>query len=313
MRYARGARKMIATPFTPVLWLAAVIVATGCSTQDPPPPVSFADSIVVGLTTRHFRVALPAPGTAQPPAALVVFHGFGIDAVRMESHTGLSERAREAGILVAHAQAGSNGAWEVDGGTSDVVFASMLVEHLVETYSVNPNAVLAAGLSNGGAFVYRLGCEVADRFRGIIAVSATMPTSVVDSCAFARRRLGDPVMHMLLIIGSDDTFFPIQGTSDLLSVDSTMAYWGAVARCPGVRTSAPLPSLVKDGTRVFRSVSSGCSGGRRIEMDSIAGGGHGWPGAVAPLNPAVVGVTSRNLSANDRLVSFVNAVRNASP
>jgi polyhydroxybutyrate depolymerase len=112
----------------------------------------------------------------------------------------------------------------------------------------------------------------------------------------------------LYVLGTEDPFFPAAGDGTLLSFDSTLAFWGRHNQCGARRTSTALPDTAHDGTRVWRSAYSGCTGRAQVVLDSVVGGGHAWPGAVVPTNPATLGVTSRNLSTNDAIIRLLRGV-----
>jgi polyhydroxybutyrate depolymerase len=50
-----------------------------------------------------------------------------------------------------------------------------------------------------------------------------------------------------------------------------------------------------------------CPAGRQVELISVTGGGHTWPGAVGPPPAAGLGVTSTALNADQAVLQFLGA------
>jgi poly(3-hydroxybutyrate) depolymerase len=92
----------------------------------------------------------------------------------------------------------------------------------------------------------------------------------------------------------------VHGDDVVLSVDSTLDFWAQRNHCTSRGTRVTLPDTARDSTRVYRRRYVGCTAGAAVELDSIGGSGHGWPGA-AHLPSGV----SRNISANAEIRRFV--------
>jgi polyhydroxybutyrate depolymerase len=265
---------------------------------------NFVERIGVNGQSRTFRVHIPSSVTPDVPAPLILaYHGVGIDAAVMEQHTGLNAAADVAGVVVVYPESAA-GVWDISDtgeefGIDDVAFTRGIVAFVSQYVSIDRARVVAVGLSNGALMAERLGCDAADLLAAFVSVSGTMLRKLPDQCQPSR------AINAVFILGSEDRHFPVAGTVNLLSVDSTMAVWKSRNACDTSRESAVLPDTSGDGTIVHRTVFTACAAGVRVRIDSIVGGGHGWPGARYPLNPQVVGVTSRNLSANEEIVRFL--------
>ena len=266
-------------------------------------------SMVMGTWTRSYIVHVPTRTTVGPLAPLIiVFHGLGQSATQLQQQTGLDEVADRAGFIVVYPEA-AIGQWDVTGdfvdtfGFDDIAFARALIQRMSDGYVINPRRIYAVGLSNGAVFAQRLACEVTDKIAGFIAVAGTLSRPARDNCFPSQPVSG------LYIIGSKDTQFPVGGNSVVLSVDSTMTFWGKQNHCAERGTRATLPDTAHDGTLAYRSRFLDCIDGGAIELDSIANGGHSWPGQVNPANANAAAATSRNLSANEEIRRFVMAGR----
>lgn len=264
----------------------------------------FQETMTIGTWDRTFRVHVPQRSTEGPVAPLIIaFHSLGQTGAQLEAQTGLDAAADAAGVIVVYPDA-ALGTWDVSGdfvdifGIDDLLFMRRLIDRVSSEHVVDPDRILAVGLSNGAVFAQRLGCELADEIVGFVAVAGTLPRPSRDICHPER-----PV-DALYILGSTDTSFPVAGDDVVLSVDSTMTFWSGEGQCAGRGERAALPDTARDGTLAYRTRFLDCVANRSVQLDSIAGSGHGWPGSLKPVN----GV-SRNLSANREIIQFLLAGR----
>lgn len=251
-------------------------VAIGSSTQ----------ALTVDGRQRTFRLYLPASVSSGPRVPLVVMlHGGFGSAEQAESSYGWDAQA-DAGHFVVVYPDGLNRAWNVGAGccgtpgrtgVDDVGFVRAVVALVSRELPVDPARVYATGISNGGMFAYRLACDTT-LFAAIGPDSATL--------------LGDcphpAPLSVIHIHGTADQNIPYdggQGTGfariDGPAVPAVVASWRAVDRCPAAETST--------SGAVARSVAS-CPDGRSVELVTIAGAGHQWPGAASkPLVQKLLG------------------------
>ena len=262
-------------------------------------------TMAVGTSTRGYIVHVPArPALGRFLPLVMVFHGLGQTAELIQQQTGLDAVADRAGFIVVYPES-VIGRWDVTGefveyyGFDDMAFTRTLMQRMTDEYHANPQRIYATGLSNGAVFAERLACEMTDQFAGFIAVAGTMSRPARDRCFPSRPISG------LYIIGSRDNQFPADGNDVVLSIDSTMMFWGKQNRCAERGSRTALPDTARDGTLVFRSRFLSCTNGEAIELDSIVNGQHSWPGQVNPVNANAAAATSRNLSANEEIARFV--------
>lgn len=155
-------------------------------------------------------------------------------------------------------------------GVDDVAFLTALLDKVTRDYGVDPKRVYATGISNGGMMAYRLACEAADRFVAIAPVAADL---IVD-CHPAR-----PV-SVLHFHGLADQNVPIGGGVPTKSFQANpptyppvrdgVERFARVDRCQGDSTTAEGPLTT---TRW-----NGCADHTTVELITIEGGGHSWPG-----------------------------------
>lgn len=269
----------------PAALLTVVCIAAGCtrtaavSSAGSPTAVPTGQStqtIEVGGLHRTFHVYRPASLPQPEPVPLVVFlHGGFGSGLQAERSYGWDAEADQKGFVVVYPD-GLDHAWNAGGGccgkpaadgVDDVAFVSAVVAQLEHELPIDPHRVYATGISNGGIMAYELACRTS-LFAAIGPDSATM----LGQCP------SPTPISVIHIHGTADTRIPYQGGEgsgsahiDGPSVPSVIADWRGVDGCgPPVTTTS--------GT-VTTSVAS-CPDERAVELITIAGAGHQWPGGV---------------------------------
>lgn len=267
---------------------------TACQLDTPfPDPVS--DHVLVhDDLDRSYVVYIPPGYDHENPAPLVLsFHGYSNSPQQQEDWSGLSEKAARAGfVLVYPSGTGAISGW--NGGdccgsmVDDVGFVGALLDTLQAELCIDPRRVYATGFSNGGFLSHRLACELPDRIAAIAAVAGLMG---IDDCAPARP------MPVLQMHGTGDFVVPYGGSAVLgfESVAETIAGWVERDGCRG----EPVVSYMQDEVTCERHED--CDAGVEVELCTIEGGGHTWPGGADIFG---AGPTTQSLSANDRLWDF---------
>ena len=159
-------------------------------------------------------------------------------------------------------------------GVDDVRFLVALLDRVHHDAGTDSERVFATGISNGGMMAYRLACEASDHVAAIAPVAATL---VFEGCAPAR-----PV-SLLHIHGLADGNVPFAGGTPTKSFQANPPVYApvraGVQRFAGVAgcTTIPTSTTTADG-RVTTERWSRCVDGGDVELVTIAGGGHSWPG-----------------------------------
>jgi polyhydroxybutyrate depolymerase len=265
------------------------------------------ETVEFGGLTRSYILHRPPSVSGALPLVLA-FHGGGDTAADMEPLTHFDELADREGFLVVYPQ-GVDNRWADarDGATpandDDVGFVRALLDDLKRRIAYDPARVFATGVSIGGFFVARLGCEAADRIAAIGVVAATIAISEAARCAPARRI---PVVTMH---GTDDTFVPADGdaTSGMLSVADAARRWTQVDGCAPQPDVAYAPDTADDGTRVRRETYPGCAGGSAVVFYIVEGGGHTWPGGPSYTTGTAIQRSTRDIDATTILWRFFKA------
>ena len=261
--------------------------------------------IFSGGLEREYHLLVPSGYTPGKPAPLVFnFHGFTADPETQDWLSAMSTLAEEAGFILATPKGSGNqevlgwNAGECCGqaaseNVDDVAFTSDMIDRISAEYCVDPSRIYATGMSNGAFMSYRLACELAGR---IAAIGTVAGVTVMDPCLPSR-----PV-----------PVISFNGTADLLvwydggiyeSVPRTIARWSTRNGC-----SREMETVYKQGN-VRCETYRKCKGGATVELCTIYGGGHSWPGgkdisSLATPAFALGGETTRDINASRAMWEF---------
>jgi polyhydroxybutyrate depolymerase len=295
-----------------VLAVAALVLGARCAAL-PAQSAATASSSVAGEPrslaidgdTRRYYVHLPPGWRRDHPAPLVlVFHAGGGRARDIAPHTGFSRLADQEGFVVVYPQ-GLRGRWNDGRGFAtathdDVGFVRALLDTLERELGVDSKRVYATGISNGAMFAYRLACDLPGTFAAVAPVAGALPAELAPGCAHAV-----PV-SVVAFQGTADPLMPYlgggAGQRRVLSAERSLGVWAALARCTGTPVTTDEPDRVADGTRVRHTTWLGCREGRAVELYTIEGGGHTWPGG--PEAGRRVGRVTREIDATHVIWEF---------
>ena len=213
------------------------------------------------------------------PLVVFLHGGFG-DGQQAEQSYGWDAQADAGSFIVVYPD-GILKAW--NGGTccgqpmtqgiDDVAFIKDLVAWIESQTAIDPSRIYATGISNGGIMAYRLACET-NLFAAIGPDSATM----LVPCA------SPTPTSVIAIHGTADHNIPYNGgvgsgtaKVDGPAVPDVIARWQAIDDCSA-------PSTTTAGV-VITSLAQ-CPDSRSVELITIDGAGHQWPGG-KPSSPAI--------------------------
>ena len=239
------------------------------------PVGSSAHAISVDGVTRSYLIYRPADLQAAAPLVVMLHGGFG-SASQAEKSYHWDAEADAGHFLVAYPD-GLNHAWNAGGGccgtpgrtgVNDIGFITAMVSAVEHAVPVNAGRVYATGISNGGIMAYDLACHTA-----IFAAIGPDSATELGGC-------GDPApVSVIAIHGTADQNIPYDGGEgdgvahiDGPAIPAVNASWRQADRC-----AAPTVTTV---AAVTTSVAA-CPAGRTVELITIAGAGHQWPGAVS--------------------------------
>lgn len=257
--------------------------------------------MAVAGAAREYLLHLPRAEAGKPDALVIVLHGGGGRPAGIAAHTRFNRLADREGFIVAY-PAARRGRWQ-DGRPGaergdDVAFLRALADTLRLRHGIPAARVFVTGISNGAMMSYRLACEAPGAIGGIGAVAGAMPAGLQGKCTGS-----DPVPTIALH-GTEDRLVPFEGGPALLSLPATLAVWAARAHC-----SAPGPAAtsdrVRDGTVVEHVTYVSCE--VPVELHTIRGGGHTWPGGPR-VRVVRLGRTTRELDATETLWRFFDRI-----
>lgn len=253
------------------------------STEAPAGPADTIRTLQAGGLERTYIVHLP-PGhdPNQPAPVVLVFHGRGGSAQGMDRITAFDAQADQSGFIAVYPNGTGpletigftwNGGlccgYAHDNNVDDVGFVRALLDDLATMVNVDARHVYATGLSNGAIMSYRLACELSDRIAAIGPVAATQNIAV---CQPGRPV---PVIHFH---GTADSNAPYDGGLgsgvsgfSFAPVGDSIAFWVEQNGCPSQPQTGRFGSIVHD-------TYAPCDQGAAVELYTIQGGGHAWPG-----------------------------------
>lgn len=271
-------------------------------------PIQLNGRIRTGGITRTWTLVRPSvlPVTGRVPLIVLLHGGYGTGANVLRQGNWTQTVATGGFIVVA--PDGLFRAWNAGGccgypmthDVDDVAFIRQLVRTLESELPIDTGRVFATGISNGGMMTYRLGCEASDIFAAIAPVSATLFTTT--PCRPSQR------LSVLHIHGLADQNVPFAGgvgpaavqrnPPDYPPVLDGVQRWAAIDGC-----RVRLPAAVDGGLTTTRW--AGCRNRTTVELITIAGGGHSWPGGQRMA--AILDPPSTTLDATATIVSFFAA------
>jgi polyhydroxybutyrate depolymerase len=183
-------------------------------------------------------------------------------------------------------------------GLDDVGFLLAVLDHIGSEVEIDARRVYATGISNGGMMAYRLGCEAGDRVAAIAPVAATVTVDCTPSA---------PV-SLLHIHGLADQNVPFEGGEPTKSAQADPPSYEPVRE--GVETFVEADRCSGGGDRTRQdevevTTWAVCAAGTAVELVTIDGGGHSWPGGrrlSGTLDPP-----SAALDATPRIWDFFDA------
>ncbi|MCP2340314.1 alpha/beta hydrolase family esterase [Actinomadura rupiterrae] len=226
----------------------------------------------------------------QSPAPLILdLHGLNSSGFEQAVYGRLADAGAARGFTVVEPDSASGRAgWKLPGmadGDADIGYVGALLDHLEKGLCLDRRREYAAGFSNGAGLAAALVCGLGGRLAGVAAVSGLnlarpcprpAPTTIV-----AFHGTDDPVVPY----DGGEPFggnraqvpswmAPSDGSFDLPSVASAAAAWGRAFSC-ATSTSADAASGVR------RRSWTGCRRDARVDLYTVSGAGHAWPGSFA--------------------------------
>jgi len=294
-------------PLRSLVAVLLAVAAEACAGRSSVHPVEGFEhgSLQSGGRQRTFLYRDP-PGEPAGLRPLVIgLHGRLGDGASQEKLTGFSQLAAREGLAlvfpdgVERSWADARGATPASkDGVNDVAFISELIDLFVAQHRADPSRVYLMGMSNGGFMTLTAACALSDKVAAAVSVTGLVSTALAKTCRPAR-----PI-PVALVLGDADPLVPYRGgdmggRGTVLSGRASADFWVAANGCSGSPAAEPIPDVdPKDGTHSLRLRWTSCRGGTEVQLVTVTGGGHTWPGGSQYLPELVIGRTSRDFSAN---------------
>jgi polyhydroxybutyrate depolymerase len=283
-----------------VLCVLATVLLAGCGSATQSPASSSAASstqsaagveeIHASVKTltgglRSYIVFLP-PGGAKRSPLVLVYHGAEGTAEATAQETDFVPVAAQNGVVVAFLQ-GYEDTWNEGAGdtpahaagVNDVEFTASVISQIESRYSIDRTRVAATGFSNGALLTELLGCQLADKLTLVAPVAGPLPVSVSPTCRPVR-----PI-SVLEMHGTADQSIPyagghfvgVGGGTTVLSAPESAAHWALLDSC-----GQPRQTIISSMATVLTTYAP-CRDHVVVQLRSLQGAGHGWPGDVGVL------------------------------
>jgi polyhydroxybutyrate depolymerase len=255
-------------------------------------------SLKDGTVTGTYELSVPQAYRPRHPSPLILaFYGFGSDPAQFAALTRLPARGSTGGYLVVvpHTQ-GTESEWQLNGHGTDASFVDAVIKSLETTYCIDRSSVFAAGFSAGAAFTIIYSCARESEVAAIATVAVefqlgcTRPMPIV-----AFHGTADPLVpYRNGAIGLSLPGIKVRGTQ------LNMGDWARLDKCHGMAQRR------RTGSPVILQRWDRCGSGTSVELYTVVGGGHSWPGADPKL---AVGLTTEQVSATSQMLSFFHRYR----
>lgn len=287
------------------LTLAAITLSACGSLRRKPGAGTYSEhKIQVGALERSYIRYTPAGDT--PDMLLILLHGGGGKASQFlrlaRDMPALADRHR---FLIVYPD-GIGGHWNDGRGdiseaaksnVDDIGFLRALIRELSSPGKIRRVAV--AGISNGGMMAQRVACEMGDVVSLAVTVAANLPVELEKKCVPVKP------LRVAFIAGMEDPIVPYAGgpikvlrseRGIVLSMEDSLAFWSRRFNCKPGRDEAMTASS-------FRRDYLCTEGG--LHLIAVRNGGHAWPGGMPYLPEFVIGKTSDEFSASEKIVAFM--------
>ncbi|GAB88664.1 extracellular catalytic domain type 1 short-chain-length polyhydroxyalkanoate depolymerase [Gordonia rhizosphera] len=234
-------------------------------------------TIGAGALARTFEMYRPA-GLTRPAPLVVVLHG-GYGSGKQAERSYHWDAQADRGRFVAVFPNGVGRSWNAgtccgpaqQSNADDVAFIRAVVDKVAAQTPIDRSRAYVTGMSNGAMMAYRLACQT-----DLFAAAAPVAGTILTDCSRAH-----PI-SVLHIHGTNDQsvpygggpgrYYSLKGTArvDGPSVPAVNATFRRIDSC------AP-PSVRRAGV-VTTSVAR-CPGSRTVELITVDGAGHQWPGS----------------------------------
>ncbi len=234
---------------------------------------------------RKYLLHIPPDCTRDQLPLVVVLHGGGQSGRLVRYVTSMNEVADKEKFAVLYPDgsgrykrflltwnAGDCCGYSSHRRVDDVAFVDSVIDGLLSRGIFDRNRIYLAGYSNGAMMAYKAGCEKPERFAAIASIGGSMT---------GREHLPEIPLSVMIIHGTADKHVPYTGGAGKLakwgypvnkqSVEFAKSFWIKANGCTQ-------KSLDQQNGVVKLERFSSERGTAEVELFTINGGRHSWPG-----------------------------------
>lgn len=257
----------------------------------PGPGASNTISIASAGMERKYIVSLPpdvqfkSSKEEHPLPLILAYHGLSESPESIARYSGMGQ----SGAIVVY-PAGVDKSWSGASyakttGEQDLAFTRNIIDEVSSTYQVDRHRIFAAGMSNGGGFVYKLACEMPEMFTAVASVAGAYYSGTWQGCAGEGGSTNFPegrTVPFLEIHGRQDDRIKYGGGQrdgdNYLSAVQAASSYAQRAGCQGA------PITTQATSQVQRIQWSNCTDDNEVLHLGISDAGHVWPGEIEKLS-----------------------------
>jgi polyhydroxybutyrate depolymerase len=279
-----------------------------------------------GVSTKHVEVdgkereyllSVPKRYSPKKAAPLVFdFHGLGSNMQEQEAYSHLAERGAKDGFVVVTPNA--SGArlkmWTYPPfPDNDVAFVKKMLRDTQRSLCIDARRVYATGISAGGIMSTSLVCAMPGTFAAIAPVAGVNATKVCANrspkvSVIAFHGTADPIIpyaggaYFQGLTGGNATAARTRFTGSLQArpVETAVGEWAAYDGC------SKQPSTKSVGSDVELTRYAHCDAHTAVELYTVTGGGHTWPGARS-IRTERLGSVTQSIDATKLILDFFRA------
>jgi polyhydroxybutyrate depolymerase len=239
-------------------------------------------TIQVGSRTRGYYLHLPPSYTGDTAVPLVLMlHPLGSHGLAFERQTGFSGKADQEGFIVVYPNArvipdGWITDWDAPIGDPqpDIDFLTVLMDHLENTYQIDPARIYVGGHSAGAMMTHLIGAIHSDRIAAIGPVSGAV--GAYKNGQFVQAPAPEVPVSAVIFHGKRDLIVPYNGG---FGFESPLILWASVAYGTQFWVTAngcnPTPTTsMRRGGSVVLDVYHGGADHTAVHLHTVVNGDH---------------------------------------
>lgn len=290
--------------FTSLLSIGLLLLCHGLGSKPGRGKYTEHHTEIAGQKRRYVRYN---PASTSHEKLIIALHGGGGRPEAMiRLAPDLPKLADKHGIVLIYPQ-GLGGHWN-DGrkiisqsaalGTDDIGFLAAIID--IEKSRAPIRRVAVVGISNGGMMAQRVACEIPQRVTMVASIAANLSVELSEVCKPSQ------ATAVLFIPGIADPIVPYhggtvkvlgKGRGEVLSIEDSLAFWSARYGCKVHAETNPTANTLE---RTYH-----CARGK-LKLLAVKDGGHAWPGGTPYLPERLIGKTTQEFSASEKIIEFLD-------